>query len=189
MGFRAWREAYEAAGIVEGEPVPADLAQLAAAADLVLASDAPRAMASARRLAPGREILVSPLLRELALEGPDLGGLALPLAAWALAVGVRTLLLALRGKHPSAPEAARVHQAAAWLDELSAQHALTVVVTHASFRRQLAARLEREGWQAEPGHRSLRPWSTWLLRRLPPLRDRREEPSCRQGAAGYAKKA
>jgi len=86
-GFRAWREAYEAAGIREDERIPADLERLAASADLVLASDAPRAMASARLLAPGREILVSPLLRELDLEGPNLGGLPLPLAAWALAVG------------------------------------------------------------------------------------------------------
>jgi broad specificity phosphatase PhoE len=167
-GFRAWRKAYEAAGILEGERVPADLLQLAASADLVLASDAPRAMASARLLAPGREILVSPLLRELDLEGPNLGGLPLPLAAWALAVGVRMLFLIFRRQYPSAAEATRVHQAATWLEELAAQHALTVVVTHASFRRQLSRRLEPKGWQAEPGRRSLRPWSTWLFRRRSP---------------------
>jgi hypothetical protein len=168
-GFRAWREAYEAAGIVEGERAPAGLEQLAASAGLVLSSDAPRAMASARLLAPGREIVVSPLLRELDLEGPDLGGLSLPLAGWALAVGVRTLLLTLHRQHPSAPEAARVDQAASWLEELSVQHSLNVVVTHASFRRQLSRRLAQKGWQAEPGRRSLQPWSPWLFRRPPCL--------------------
>lgn len=163
-GFRAWREAYEAAGIREAERVPADLARLAASADLVLASDAPRATASARRLAPGREIVVSPLLRELDLEAPNLGGLPLPLAAWALAVGVRMLFFTLHRQYPSASEVARIDRAAAWLEELSAQSSLIVVVTHASFRGQLSRRLAQKGWQAEPGRRSLKPWSLWIFR-------------------------
>jgi len=164
-GFRAWRAAYEAAGIQEGERPAADLAQLVARADLVLASDAPRAVASARLLAPGREILVSPLLRELDLEGPDLGGLRLPLAAWAVAVGGRALLLTLRRRYPSAAETARITGAAAWLEELAARHPRIVAVTHASYRRRLCGRLLQAGWQAEPGRRSLRPWSAWLFRR------------------------
>ena len=164
-GFRVWREAYEAAGIREDEHVPAHLEQLVGRADLVLSSDAPRAVASARLLAPGREIVVSPLLRELDLEGPSLGGLRLPLAAWAIAVGGRALVLSLRGQYPSAAEVARVNNAAAWLEELAAQHSLIVAVTHASFRRQLSTRLVQTGWQAEPGRRSLRHWSAWLFRR------------------------
>lgn len=167
-GFQAWRAAYEAAGIAEGERAPADLARLAASAGLVVSSDAPRAIDSARLLAPGREIVVSPLLRELDLEGPDLGGVRLPLAGWALAVGLRTLLLTLRRQHPSASETARVDHAATWLEEISVQHPLTLVVTHASFRRQLARRLAQGGWQAEPGRRSMQPWSSWLVRRPHP---------------------
>lgn len=164
-GFRAWREAYEAAGIREDEQVPAHLDELGRRADLVVSSDAARAVASARMLAGGREIVVSPLLRELDLEGPTLGGVRLPLAAWALAVGGRILVRSLRGQHPSVAEAARVDGAAAWLEELAGRHALIVAVTHASFRRQLANRLVRGGWQAEPGRRSLRPWSAWLFSR------------------------
>lgn len=166
-GFRAWREAYEAAGIHEDERVPAHLAQLVGRADLVLSSDAARAVASARLLAPGHEIFVSPLLRELDLESPTLGGLRLPLAAWALSVGGRNLLLTLRRQYPSAAEAARVNDAAAWLEELAARHSLIVAVTHAMFRRQLSTRLVQTGWQAEPGRRSLQHWSAWLFRRRP----------------------
>ncbi|MGH7493968.1 MAG: hypothetical protein ACREOO_16445 [bacterium] len=109
---------------------------MASRVDLVLSSDPARAVASARLLAPGHEIVVSPLLRELDLESPTLGGFRLPLAAWALAVGGRILLLTLRRQYPSAAEAARVNNAAVWLQELAAQHALIVAVTHASFRRQ-----------------------------------------------------
>jgi broad specificity phosphatase PhoE len=166
-GFRAWREAYEAAGIRNDERAPAHLEQLVGRADLVLSSDAARAVASARLLAPRHEIVVSPLLRELDLESPACGGLRLPLAAWALMVGGRALLLTLRRQYPSAAEKARINNAAAWLDELGARHSLIVIVTHASFRRELAARLVRTGWQAEPGRRSLQHWSAWLFRRGP----------------------
>ncbi|HEX5720242.1 MAG TPA: hypothetical protein VF179_29070 [Thermoanaerobaculia bacterium] len=134
-------------------------------ADLVLSSGAARAVASARLLAPGREIVVSPLLGELDLEGPALGGLRLPLRAWAVAVGGRTLIRTLRRQHPSAAEAARIDNAAAWLEELAAQHSLIVAVTHAMFRRRLSTRLVQSGWQAEQGRRSLQPWSAWLFRR------------------------
>jgi broad specificity phosphatase PhoE len=164
-GFREWRRRYEAAGIREDERPPAEIAELAAQADLVLSSDAPRAVASARQLAPGREVIVSPLLRELDLEGPNLGGLRLPLAAWAFAVGGRALVLTLLRRYPSSAEAARIEGAAAWLEELAAQHAVIVAVTHASFRRRLAARLVGAGWQAEPGRRSLRHWSAWAFSR------------------------
>jgi broad specificity phosphatase PhoE len=164
-GFRAWREAYEAAGIHEDQRVPAQLEQLASHADLVLSSDAARAVASARLLAPGREIVVSPLFGELDLEGPTLGGVRLPLGAWAVAVGGRTLFRTLRRQYPSAAEAARIDNAAAWLEELATQHSLIVAVTHAMFRRRLSARLLQAGWQAEPGRRSLQPWSAWIFRR------------------------
>lgn len=163
-GFREWREAYEAAGIHEDERAPAPLEQLSSRAGLVLSSDAPRAVASARLLAPGHEVVVSPLLRELDLEGPALGSLRLPLRAWAVAVGGRTLLRTLRRQYPSEAEAARIDDAAAWLEELAAQHSLIVAVTHAMFRRRLAARLVQAGWQAEPGPRSMQPWSAWIFR-------------------------
>lgn len=164
-GFRAWRAAYEAAGIRESERVPADLKRVAAQADLVLASDAPRAVSSARLMAPARDIVVSPLLRELDLEGPHLRGLRLPLAAWALAVGGRSLLTSLRGQYPSPAETARIAEAAAWLGALASEHSLIVGVTHASFRERLARQLVRTGWQAEPGSRSSRHWSAWLFKR------------------------
>jgi len=150
---------------MDGERVPAQLEDLVGRADLVVCSDAARAVASARLLAPGRAVVVSPLLKELELQAPSLSGLRLPLAAWALAVGGRTLLMTLRRRYPSATEAARIIDAAAWLDELATRHTLIVAVTHASFRGRLSTRLVQSGWQAEPGRRSLKPWSTWILGR------------------------
>ncbi len=164
-GFRAWREAYEAAGIQEGGRVPEPLEELAGRAGLIVASDAPRAVATARLLAPGREIVVSPLLRELDLLSPDLGRLRLPLLAWAFAVGGQVLVQTFRRRYPSAAETARIHSAAAWLEDLAAQHPLVVAVTHASFRLRLSSRLLKAGWRAESGRRSVRHLSAWILSR------------------------
>ncbi len=166
-GFRAWREAYEAAGVRTDERAPHTLRALAGEADLIVAIDAARAVATAELLAPKREIVVSSLLRELDLEGPDLGRLQLPLPAWALAVAGQNLIAMLRGGFPSAAEAARITEAATWLDVLASRHALIVAVTHGSFRRELAARLARSGWNAERGRRSMRHWSTWCFQRGP----------------------
>jgi broad specificity phosphatase PhoE len=164
-GFRAWRTAYEAAGISENAPPPPSLAQSTSDASLFLASDAPRAVASARLLASEREVVVSPLLRELDLDAPSCGKLRLPLRAWAFAVGGRMLVQTLRQQYPSPAEAARIDEAADWLDTLAAQHPRLVVVTHAMFRKRLSANLLRKDWQFEPGRRSLAAWSEWTLQR------------------------
>jgi broad specificity phosphatase PhoE len=171
-GFRAWRAAYEAAGIRAGERAPADLLSRAASAALIVASDAPRAIASARSLALDRDVVVSPLLRELELPGPELGPLRLPLRAWAVAVGGRLLVDGLRGRYPSEREKARIEHAASWLDELAQQHGTVVAVTHASFRGRVAKRLLGKGWMKRGGGRSLRPWSAWSLGFSPTERPR-----------------
>ncbi len=166
-GFEAWRRAYERAGIREDECVPSHVAQWVTRAGVVLCSDAPRAVASARLLAPDQDIIISPLLRELELKGPGLGRLRLPLAAWAVAVGVVTLLLTLRRRYPSPVDAGRVEDAAILISQLAAQHSEIIVVTHASFRRLLCRRLAQAGWRDESVERSVRHWSAWIMTRLP----------------------
>lgn len=144
-------------------PTPA-LLRLALEADLILSSDAPRAVASAQGLAGPGEIVLSPLLRELELE-PLALPVCLPLPGWALLVGCRTLLGSLRGQALSQAESSRVAQASSWLAGLARQHRLVLAVTHASFRKSLAGELVRAGWSQAPGRRSLRPWSHWTLAR------------------------
>jgi broad specificity phosphatase PhoE len=161
QGFRAWREAYESAGIVAGESPPQALMRLAVEAGAVVSSDTPRARQSAALLAPGREVESSPLLRELDLLGPPLGRLRLPLPLWALAVGLRAGLLKVRGKYPSDAERARVLAAAEWLAELARARGSVVAVTHASFRGKLSNQLLDKGWTREGKETSLRHWSAW----------------------------
>lgn len=164
-GFEAWRRSYEAAGIRDDERVPDDLAQLVDPDTLVICSDAPRAVATARLLAPGREIITTPLLAELELAGPRWGGLRMPLVAWAVAVGARALVARLRRQYPSRAEATRIADAAALIHQLAMLHPRVVVVTHASFRQLLGKRLARTGWRAASRHRSMKHWSSWLFTR------------------------
>lgn len=60
----------------------AQLLAEARGADAVVASDLPRAVASAERLAFGRDLVTSPLLREIRLEPPRWVPLPLPIRVW-----------------------------------------------------------------------------------------------------------
>ena len=161
QGFHRWREAYEAAGVLAGEMPPPGLRVLAARAGAVVASDAARAVESARLLAPDRDILTSPVLRELDLPPPALHGWRLPLAGWALAYSVRWLL----GSLASPVEVARAREAAGWLTGLSREHRAVVAVTHASFRGLLARSLADEGWFCGTRTRRSPHWSAWSFTR------------------------
>jgi broad specificity phosphatase PhoE len=111
-------------------------------------------------------VVVSPLVREVALPIPGWVPGRLPLAAWALAIHA-TWIAGLVRRRAEAPEvAARVRAAAAWC---AARHesvggGAVVVVTHGVMRRLLARELTAAGWRAAPGRRSYAHWSVWRLR-------------------------
>jgi broad specificity phosphatase PhoE len=150
-GFLRWREAYERAAILETEIAPPELCALAAKATTLVASNAPRAIASAEKLAPGREVLVTPLVRELELQPPRLLGLKWPGIVWMLA-------FAVRGLKPTEAEAARVREAAKLLHNFGD----AVVVTHGAVRPAIARELVKLGWH-QGGARRSHHWSAWTL--------------------------
>lgn len=165
-GFHRWREAYEAAGVLAGEVPPSELRVVAERAGAVVASDAPRAIESARLLTSEGEVITSPLLRELDLPPPSLRWVRLPLAGWALAFGARWLFRALTSRqHASPVEITRAHDAARWLAELTRRHGSVVAVTHASFRGLLAETLIAAGWHIGVRPRGVPHWSAWSLTR------------------------
>ena len=159
-GFHRWRESYEAAAIVDGETPPRSLIAIAEDAGLIVASDAPRAIASAKLLR--EEVVVSPLLRELDLRPPNLRGVKMPLPLWALAIGMRWLV---RRTHATPHEEARAREAAAWLQQLANDGAV-VAVTHASFRSLLAKTLIAEGWRVAGTPRRAHHWSVWSIEKM-----------------------
>lgn len=168
-GFLRWGEAYEAAGISIAEKPPADLIAAAARAGAIVASDAPRAIESARLLAQGRDVIVSPDLRELELSPPPLPG-RMPLGFWKLAFGIRWLWRQI-SKRSNATEAEliRAGDAARRLIDVSRTHGSVLVVTHGSFRHFLSSALVRSGWiERRRGRQSH--WSVWSFSTTAPIR-------------------
>ena len=159
-GMQAWREAYDSAGIQVVSRPPEALIQMAADAAHVVASDLPRAVASAERLAPGREIRTSPLLRETPLTIPS-WPTRLPLGGWGLLISLGWGYRIVRGSDASADERARAAAGAEWLAALTADGATTVAVTHGAFRRLLAKQLLALGWTSTGRRGGYRPWSAW----------------------------
>ena len=161
--FRQWRVAYEAAGIDPADRPPAELDYLAERAGVLVSSDIRRAVESARLLSAGRDVIASPLLRELALQAPPLRWIRMPLLGWAVAVGVRWLF---RRSHATPEEEERVRAAADWLIELAVGDGDVLALTHASFRSVLAKELVRRGWRVMP-RRTSSHWSAWFFSRGP----------------------
>lgn len=159
-GMEAWRTAYDAAGVLEVSAPPDALVRLAGEAAHVVASDLPRAVASAGRLAAGREIGTSALLREIPLAIPR-WPTRLPLRAWGVLIGLGWGYRIMRHTDATAAERARVAEAAEWLAGLAAGGSMVLAVTHGAFRRALASQLLALGWTCTRREGGYRPWSAW----------------------------
>lgn len=159
---RRFEERYDAAPIRGDETPPESLVALARMADLILASDLPRAVTSARAIAPDRDPIVSLLLRELSFDLPAWGP-RLPLSIWD---GLHHMTWSARlVLGIESAETRRARRAAAWLDSVTANAALTIAITHGGFRRLLAAQLVERGWTHAPGWRRYHNWSVWAFSR------------------------
>jgi broad specificity phosphatase PhoE len=162
----AWRRACDLAGVAEDDHPSPHLAAEVAQADVLAASDLPRAVTSVARLAPGRTFTVSTLLREVPLPIPEVP-LRAPLPVWNMLIHARWGLDVLRGRDLSKEAKGQAEAAATWC-VVAAREARTgtvAVVTHGVFRRLLAKQLISEGWRFEPGPRNDDHWSTWRLQR------------------------
>lgn len=159
-GVQRWRDAYDAAGIRANEQPPPSLTLLAAGATQIVASDLRRAVESAERLAPQREIQVSPLLREAPLAIPR-WPTHLPLAGWDALMHAAWMYRRLRGTDPTGPEWTRAQEAAQWLASLVADGATALVVTHGVFRHLVATHLARLGWMRAGQRGGYHNWSFW----------------------------
>ena len=102
-GFGRWREAYEAAGIDERDEPPPELRAVAARCGIIVASEARRAIESAKLMNPQGSVRTSPLLQELELAPPNIRGVRMPLAAWALAIGAQWMICAALRRAPVRP--------------------------------------------------------------------------------------
>jgi broad specificity phosphatase PhoE len=168
IGMQRWRDATDAAGIAAHSHPPAELVARVADTNFLMASDLPRAIESARRLAPGRPIETSPLFRESMTEIPKWLPLRWPLRIWRIANGTQWVYRILKGTDAPPKELERIAAAARLLTERVQSHESLTVVCHGVFRRLLGRRLVHEGWTAEPGRHSYANWSMWEYTRFNP---------------------
>ena len=158
-GVRDYELAYNAAGILEHDAPPEALIRSASEAQVIAASDLSRAIASAERLAPGREVMVSPLLREIDLEPPHWIPLRLPIGVWdGFSYLQWSYRLLARRDHEYVR---RADEAAGWLIARAGRSETVLAVTHGGFRRIVAQRLAVKGWMPAAGRRSYANWSVW----------------------------
>jgi hypothetical protein len=116
----------------------------------------------ATEITEGGEPVTSPLLDELELAPPRIRGIRMPLAAWALAIGIQWIVrVALRRAYVSPLELQRSRDAAEWLSSLAASHETVLAVTHASFRSLVSRRLVERGWQCSIPRGRSRHLSAW----------------------------
>jgi broad specificity phosphatase PhoE len=159
-GVEQWRASYDATGIRLGDRPPEALVALAAATTYIVASDLPRAIESAERLAPKRPITVSPLVREAPLPIPQ-WPTRLPLMAWNSIITVRWYYHRLRRTDLDGPDWARAERAASWLNGVLTDGTSAMIITHGVFRRLLGLQLVRSGWSLASRQGGYRHWSSW----------------------------
>jgi broad specificity phosphatase PhoE len=159
-GVLEWRDAYNSAGIMTDAQPPQALRELASSPDHVIASDLRRAIESAERLVPQREIRVSELLRETPLVVPD-WPTRLPMLGWAVVIHLAWGYGIARGADATNADRARAVAAAEWLTGLVSDGSTAVVVTHGVFRRSLASQLVDCGWTNTSRHGGYSHWSAW----------------------------
>ena len=155
----AYEDAYDAAGIRDDDRPDGELAAIVAQNPLIVASDLPRAIASAQRLAADRSFPVSPLLREIRLEPPRWVPVRLPIQMWDVFSHVQwSYRLFSDADHEYVR---RAGQAIDWLIGRAAKSAAIVAVTHGGFRRILDAQLVARGWKRGFEKKRYHNWSVW----------------------------
>jgi broad specificity phosphatase PhoE len=142
-----------------------ELAAIAMQAECLITSDLARAVASAERLAPGKLVRVSPLLREMELEIPRWLRARCPLPVWEVCIHLHWLMRERRGAIAELADVKRAADAVSLLDDVSREAPTVVVVTHGAFRRVLAMQLAASGWVGDRRERGYRNWSAWPFRR------------------------
>jgi len=152
-GFRAYIDAYEAAGLDPESVPPEEVQDLMKELSAVYTSGRPRAQDSARALAPKAELIADPLFEEAPLASPRIPLLRLGVPAWA----VMSRILWHVGYHPEIENYRRAKQRAKRAADILAAKAqsegTTVLVAHGYFNAMIGRELSRRGFRKTGSHR------------------------------------
>lgn len=156
--FRAYIDAYEAAGLDPSSLPPRELADLVRELESVFTSGRPRAHESARLLAPHAALIADPLFAEAPLASPRIPLIRMRVPKWA----VMARILWHAGYHPEIEDypAARQRAAAAadiLMDRVRDGGAVALVA-HGYFNAMIGRQLRKRGFHRTGSHR-VRYWN------------------------------
>jgi broad specificity phosphatase PhoE len=152
-GFRAYIDAYEAAGLDPASVPPEEVQDLLKELSFIYTSDRPRSQDSARALAPDAELIADPLFEEAPLASPRIPLLRVKVPAWA----VMARILWHAGYHPEIENYRRAKQrakrAADILTRRAREDGVSALVAHGYFNAILGRELRRRGFRRIGSHR------------------------------------
>lgn len=144
-GYETWWEAYDRAGLAEGQTPPASLMEEIRQARTLFASTLPRAIETARAAGPGREVIADPVFLEAPLPPPPLGG-RYRAKTWGVYARTAWWLGHARGLETRQDAERRAAAAAAKLTEAAAEGGV-VLCAHGWFNRMIRPELRARGWR------------------------------------------
>lgn len=159
-----WRVHYDAAGLKRTAVPPRELVQQVHGAEVLLASDLPRARESAELIAKGRTVIATPLLREASLRIPR-WPTRLPFGFWGALIYLSWKAGTPWRRTGDSADLERVRAAAAFVGERIALGSVGVAITHGVFRALLASELKRSGWRETARRGGYGHWSAWTFSR------------------------
>jgi broad specificity phosphatase PhoE len=145
--FREWIEEYNRTGLAAGSFPPETLVMALMNVPLIVCSDSPRALESAKRVGPRANLRITPLFRE---AGRPLGGhwkVKLPHSAWDYLSGSLWHKGLIAGTESKRSARRRARQAAEELVRLAEEKGWVACVAHATFNSLVGPELRKLGWK------------------------------------------
>ncbi len=163
-GYRRWWAAYEEGGILADQQPPAQLLELARAANVIFASTRKRAVETADAVVQGRHFIRDPVFIEAPLPPPPFPDfIRLRPRTWGFLARTAWWFFGHHeGQETRRQAHARADEAATRLIAAAADGGVVVVLAHGFFNLMIGRALKRRGWVQDAG----RGYSYWTTRRF-----------------------
>lgn len=166
-GYKYWWGLYDEGGLVPGQDAPRVIKDLAAQADIVIASPLLRAVETATKAKGAAPDRLEPLMVEAGLPPPNLGYLRLKPPTWGVLARI-CWMAGFSGEVESQVEARkRAEKASDVLSEEAEGGKMVFVAAHGWFNRMMRLALKRRGFVCVEDHGDLH----WSYRRFERVRD------------------
>lgn len=166
-GYKYWWRLYDEAGLKPGQHAPKIIKALAREADMVISSDLPRAVETAKKAKGAMPDIQEPLLVEAGLPPPNLGYIRLKPRMWGILARL-SWMMGFSGEAESQKDAKiRAEKAADVLSDHASGGKMLFVAAHGWFNRMIRPALKRRGFKCVEDHGDLH----WSYRRFERVTD------------------